>query len=183
MLEGRGAVIETARHISRILSENGVAGAVIGGVSVTLHGHVRATSDVDVYVPEPLSIVAEHLTRAGFEFDPRNREFLRQQVPVHLISPAQAVPTPTHFTTIDEVKTVSLADLINLKLHSGLSSVLQSQDLADVIALIRVNKLDGRFTSRIHKPLRHDFRRLLQTIRSGEKRRDAGGGDPYGHPG
>jgi predicted nucleotidyltransferase len=52
MLEGRGAVLETARHVSRILLAQHVPGAVIGGVSVTLHGHVRATSDVDVYVPE-----------------------------------------------------------------------------------------------------------------------------------
>jgi hypothetical protein len=36
MLEGSGAVLETARDISRILLESDIAGAVIDGVSVTL---------------------------------------------------------------------------------------------------------------------------------------------------
>jgi Nucleotidyl transferase of unknown function (DUF2204) len=182
MLEGRGAVLETARDISRILQENEIAGAVIGGVSVTLHGHVRATSDVDVFVPEPLATFAEHLRAAGYDFDPHQREFIQEKVPVHLVPPSHAFPIPSHFTVIDDVRTVSLADLINLKLRSGLSSVLRSQDLADVIALIRVNKLDGRFASRISKPLRAEFRRLLAAVRSDRKNRRNDGGNPYSHP-
>jgi Nucleotidyl transferase of unknown function (DUF2204) len=183
MLEGRGAVLETARHVSRVLQENHIAGAVIGGVSVTLHGHVRATSDVDVFVPEPLATFAEHLRSAGYGFDPTRREFIRQQVPVHLIPPSVAIPAPRDFKVIDDVRTVSLADLINLKLHSGASSVLRSQDLADVIALIRANKLDGRFVSRINKPLRPAFRKLFAAVRGSQKNRDAEGGDPFSHPG
>jgi hypothetical protein len=183
MLEGRGAVLETARDISRILRENEVAGAVIGGVSVTLHGHVRATSDVDVLVPEPLASFAGHLRSAGYEFDSVKREFIREGVPVHLISPSLAVPAPRNFTVIDNVRTVSLADLINLKLRSGSSSVLRSQDLADVVALIRANDLDGRFVSRISKPLRAEFRRLLAAVRSERKSRGADGSDPYSHSG
>jgi len=182
MLEGRGAVLETARQISRILQEHDIAGAVIGGVSVTLHGHVRATSDVDVFIPEPLATFAEHLRSAGYVFDPRQREFTRGQIPVHLVPPSHAIPTPSHFTIIDDVRTVSLADLINLKLHSGSSSVLRSQDLADVIALIRVNDLDGRFVGRISKPLRGEFRKLLTAVRSARKNRRGDGGDPYSHP-
>jgi hypothetical protein len=183
MLEGRGAVLETARHVSRILQKNNIAGAVIGGVSVTLHGHVRATSDVDVFVPEPLTTFADHLRSNGYEFDPLQREFVLHQVPVHLIAPAQAIPTPSHFKVIDDVRTVSLADLINLKLHSGTSSVLRSQDIADVIALIRANQLDGRFTNRISKSLRPEFRSLLDALRSAEKNRRAEGDDPYSHLG
>ena len=48
MLEKRGAVMETARHVSRILDKAGIEGAVIGGI--VLHGHVRTTKDVDVFV-------------------------------------------------------------------------------------------------------------------------------------
>jgi len=183
MLEGRGAVLETARHISRILQENNIAGAVIGGVAVTLHGHVRATSDVLVLVPEPLATFADHLRSAGYDFDPQRREFVHRQVPVHLIPPSLALPTPHDFTVIDDVRTVSLADLINLKLHSGSSSVLRSQDLADVIALIRANQLDGRFVSRIAKGLRSEFRRLLSAVRTDQKNRTTNGGDPYSHSG
>jgi hypothetical protein len=183
MLEGRGAILETARHVSRILQENNIAGAVIGWVAVTLHGHVRVTSDVDVFVPEPLATFAEHLRSAGYDFDPQQREFIRRQVPVRLIPQSAAIPTPRDFKVIDDVRTVSLADLINLKLHSGASSVLRSQDLAAVIALIRANKLDGRFVSRIDKPLRPTFRKLFAAIRGGQKNRDTDGGDPFSHPG
>jgi hypothetical protein len=183
MLEGRGAVLETARDVSRILGENEIAGAVIGDVSVTLHGHMRATSDVDVLVPEPLAIFAEHLLAAGYEFDSAKREFVQRQVPVHLVSSAQALPSPRNFVIIDEVRTVSLGDLINLKLHSGSSSVLRSQDLADVVALIRANDLDGRFASRISKPLRASFRSLLSAVRSERKNRRADESDPYSHSG
>ena len=183
MLEGRGAVLATARHISQILIEHDIAGAVIVGVSVTLHGHVRATSDVDVFVPEPLTTFAEYLQSAGYTFNAKRREFALNEVPVHLVLPAQANPTPTHFISIDDVRTVSLADLINLKLHSGTSNLLRAQDIADVIALIQANKLDGRFTSRISKPLRPEFRKLLAAIRTDKERRKSDGGDPYSHPG
>jgi hypothetical protein len=111
------------------------------------------------------------------------REFKLHEVPVHLISPAQAVPTPSHFISIDDVRTVSLADLINLKLNSGLSSVLRTQDLADVIALIQANELDDRFSRRISKSLRPEFRKLLDAVRSRKGRHRASGDDPYSHSG
>ena len=110
MLEGRGAILNAARVVSRVLAEHDVAGGVIGGVAVTLHGHVRATSDVDVYVPEPLAAFAGHLRAAGFEFDAAARQFTLAGVPVQLVSAAHATPVPTHFVTIDDVRTVSLAD-------------------------------------------------------------------------
>ncbi len=183
MLEGKGAVLATAREVSQLLARSGIAGAVIGGVSVVLHGHVRTTSDVDVYVPEPLADFANCLRSAGYDFDPSRREFLRKQVPVHLIGPGQAVPQPSHFLSIDDVQTVSLADLINLKLHSGTGNVLRSRDLADVIALIQANDLDGRFAGKIRKPLRPQFRKLLQAIRSESRRKPAPPDDPYSHRG
>jgi hypothetical protein len=117
---------------------------VIGGVAVTLHGHVRATSDVDVYVPAPLAAFAERLRADGFSFDAGRREFSLDGVPVHRAPPAQAVPVPTHMRTIDDVRTVSLADLINLKLRSGLRDLARARDLADVVDLIRANGSPSR---------------------------------------
>ena len=52
MLDKRGAILDTAREVSRILKQKKVRGAVIGGVAVVLHGHIRTTKDVDVYVAE-----------------------------------------------------------------------------------------------------------------------------------
>ena len=181
MLEGRGAILDVARTVTRVLIDAEVDGAVIGGVAVTLHGHVRATSDVDVYIPDPLATFADQLRTAGFDFDAERREFSLAGVPVHLVTAAQAVPTPTHWITIDDVRTVSLADLINLKLRSGTRNLLRAQDLADVINLIRHHRLDGRFAARIAKPLRDDFRRLSRAVRAD---RDAPPpADPFSHSG
>ncbi len=181
MLEGRGAILDVARAVTRVLIDGDVEGAVIGGVAVTLHGHVRATSDVDVFVPEPLATFAEQLRFAGFHFDADRREFALAGVPVHLVTSAQAQPTPTHWTTIDDVRTVSLADLINLKLRSGTRNLLRAQDLADVINLIRHHELDDRFAARIAKPLRDEFRRLSRAVRSDRDRPPPG--DPFSHSG
>lgn len=181
MLEGRGAVLDAARAASRVLAESGIAGGVIGGVAVMLHGHVRATSDVDIYVPEPLAAFAERLTAAGFEFRPTERQFAYHGVPVQLVSAAHASPVPTHFVTLEDVRTVSLADLINLKLRSGTRSPLRARDLGDVVDLIRANGLDGRFTPRVAKPLRDEFRRLARMVRDDENR--SRNDDPYDHIG
>jgi hypothetical protein len=181
LLEGRGAILDVARTVSRLLIDHGVDGAVIGGVAVTLHGHVRATSDVDVYVPDPLSAFAERLTAAGYRFDPARREFTLGGVPIHLVPPDQAQPTPMRRLDIDDVRTVSLADLINLKLHSGTGNALRAQDLADVINLIRANRLDGRFVPRIAKPLRGDFRRIAKAVRAERNRPPPT--DPFSHSG
>ena len=137
MLEGKGAILDVARRVSRVLEENRTAGAVIGGVAVVLHGHVRTTVDVDVFVPAPLEAFADHLRGAGFSFDAGQCEFSHGGVPVHLVTQEQTGTAPTHLLTIDDIRTVSLADLINMKLRTGTRSVLRAQDLADVIGLIR----------------------------------------------
>ena len=48
-LQGRGAILDVARQVSDVLRAEELEGAVIGGVAVVLHGHVRTTADVDVF--------------------------------------------------------------------------------------------------------------------------------------
>lgn len=165
MLEGKGAILDVARRVSRVLEAHDVGGAVIGGVAVVLHGHVRTTVDVDVFVPNPLQDFSEHLRAAGFSFDSARREFTHSGVPVHLVTAEQVGATPMEFLTIDDVRTVSLADLMNMKLRSGTRSMLRAQDLADVIGLIRHHELGGEFASHIDKSLRSEFRKLARAVR------------------
>src|SRR5688572_10242568 len=108
MLEKRGAVLETARKVSRILQEADIAGAVIGGVAVVLHGHVRTTSDVDVFVRGDLESCRAPFVEAGMRFDAKDREFVFDGVPVHLVSEKMVEPIPQRFTTIEGVTTVRL---------------------------------------------------------------------------
>lgn len=168
MLEGEGAILDVARNVTRILDEEHIRGAVIGGIAVGLHGHVRATAGVDVYVP-PLEAFAQALHRNGYVYDASKREFRRGRIPVHLVTDDQTGGPPRRRGRIGEITTVSLADLINMKLRSAGRSVLRAQDLADVIALIRARKLDGAFALRISPALRGEFRKLLKALRAEKK--------------
>src|SRR5207253_783519 len=137
MLQGKGAILRAARKVSDILDQSG---AIIGGVAVVLHGHVRTTNDVDVYVNTPNDATGQ-LKSAGLKFVAPRREFLCDGVPVHLVTSQEATPPPREFVRIEGIRTISLPDLINLKLQSGTRNITRAQDLADVIGLIRHHKL------------------------------------------
>jgi hypothetical protein len=165
MLEGKGAILDVARNVSRVLEQSNNPGAIIGGVAVVLHGHVRTTVDVDVYIPDKAEEFASRLRAAGFDFDSAQREFRYAGVPVHLVTRKQAPIAPSRFEQIEDVRVVSLADLLNLKLHSGTRSIARAQDLADVIGLIRCRGLTGEFARHIQKPLRNEFRKLVRAVK------------------
>lgn len=168
MLEADSAILDAARAVTRVLRESRIRGAIIGGVAVGLHGHVRATLDVDVLAPEPLAVLDAALRAAGCDFNRRRREFVWHDVPIHLVTEAQAGRSAQRLTTIDKVLTVSLADLVNIKLRSGLRSLVRAQDLADVIGLIRARRLTAAFAARIDRDLRGDFRRLVRAVRAAD---------------
>ncbi len=170
VLEGDSAILDAARDVSRILKESGIRGAIVGGIAVGLHGHVRATMDVDVYVPDPPTEFADALKQNGYAFDGRRKEFRRAGIPIQLVTDEQTGGPPTRISTIQRIQTVGLADLINMKLRSGIGSVLRAQDIADVIALIRVCKLTGAFAAKIARPVRSEFKRLVRAIKSEGRR-------------
>src|SRR4051812_19759845 len=103
MLEKRGAVMETARAVSRLMRRHQMHGAIIGGVAVVLHGHVRTTKDVDVLVQQPLEQMRATLEQEGFTFDPQRREFSHEGVPVHLVPREMVRPEPKDFVELEEI--------------------------------------------------------------------------------
>lgn len=163
ILEGRGAILDVAREVTHVLRAASVDGAVIGGVAVVLHGHVRTTVDVDVLV-ESLADAAAALKGIGFAFDRASREFRRGDVPVHLVLPDQARISNVRSIEIDGIRTVSLADLIAMKLSLGLRDPLRAQDVADVIGLIRARRLTTSFAAKLPKEIRPEFRKLAKAI-------------------
>lgn len=163
-LHGEGPVLDTAREVSRIARDHNINAAVIGGVCVALHGHVRATIDVDVLVLDDPAEFAKALQEEGFRLDRKRRELMRDSVPVHIVTPAETGFAPQRRLDIDGIQTVPLADLINMKLRSGMSNMLRAQDLADVIALMRVHRLRATFAAKIDRTLRVDFRKLVRAI-------------------
>jgi hypothetical protein len=165
MLEGKGAILDVARRVTCILEKTHTPGAIIGGVAVALHGHIRTTADVDVFVGGSVEEFSQALIAAGVQFIPLKREFIWGNVPIHLLTVRQTGFEPSDSMMVDEVRIVSLADLINLKLTSGLRHVTRAQDLADVIGLIRSRRLTSRFAARLGKPLRGEFRKLVKAVR------------------
>ncbi len=164
ILDKRGTVLNTAREISRLMHNAGLPGVVIGGVAVVLHGHVRTTKDIDVFLNPPLQPLADLLTCNGFTFDQAERAFVKHGVPVHLVLP-EHVSAPLKGTlVIDGITTVTLVDLIGMKLRSGSANLLRAQDLADVIGLIRHHQLSSAFARHLEKTLRPAFRKLVRLI-------------------
>jgi hypothetical protein len=162
-LQGRGAILDVARQVSDLLRAERIEGAVIGGVAVVLHGHVRTTVDVDVYAPDHGRLAAV-LRERGFGFEPDERQFVKDRVPVHLVTISQLEVPPSRFEDREGVLTVSLEDLINIKLRTGTRDPLRAQDLADVIGLIEANNLTSAFAPKIRKEHRPEFRKLVQAI-------------------
>lgn len=163
-LEGTGPVLAVAREVSEILRQSQINGAIIGGIAVSLHGYVRTTVDVDVFVEGDADRLSEQLIANGFAFEPETRQFVKNRVPVRIVTRNQLQSPPKHFEDIEGLRTVSLADLINMKLRSGTRSVLCTKDLGDVIGLIRRHRLTGEFTPKIEESLRPEFRKLLDAI-------------------
>lgn len=167
ILNGKGAILDTAREVSRLMREAGIDAAIIGGVAVVLHGHVRTTVDVDVFVSGSIEAVGDALKASGFEFDAARREFAKAGVPVHLVTIEQLKRPPSAFVEIERIRTVDLASLIEMKLRSGMSDPLRAQDIADVIGLIRHHKLTATFARDIDKRLRPEFRKLVKAVHRG----------------
>jgi hypothetical protein len=155
-----------ARDASRVIREHDLCAAVIGGVAVVLHGHVRTTLDVDIYTADAEALAAA-LRDAGFVWDIEHKQFMSNDVPLQLVTEALVPSPPRAFEDVQGIRTVSLADLLNIKLRSGAASILRAQDMADVIALMRTHRLTGAFAPRIDKALRPDFRKLLDAMEHG----------------
>ncbi len=164
MLDRRGALLDVARELSDILRSAGIPGVVIGGVAVVLHGHVRTTNDVDLMLQPPLEPLADLLSAHGFAFDPGKKESMKKGVPVHPVLTDQVGALPAEVTRIEGITTVTLADLIDMKLRSGTADLLRAQDVADVIGLIRHHRLNSGFARHLSKPLRPAFRKLARLI-------------------
>jgi hypothetical protein len=164
LMEGRRAILDTAREVSAMFREAGVSAAVIDGIAVVLHGHWRSTRDIDVLAGSPLEVIAEVLLAHGFLYDRVRREFVREGIPVHLVAPEQTATSLRETIEIDGVLTVTLADLIEMKLRSGVANFLRAQDLADVIGLIRHHRLTSEFARNLERSLRPSFRKLARAI-------------------
>ncbi|HLQ37482.1 MAG TPA: hypothetical protein VK348_06760 [Planctomycetota bacterium] len=167
MLVGDPTLLILAREVTEALRAAGSEGGIVGGIAVFLHGYARTTADIDVYAVDRRKL-ADELVARGWVWNEPQRQFEKQGVPVQILSSNDDLAFhPSGYEVRQGIRVVELADLISMKLGSGTKYVHRAQDLADVVRLIQVLKLDKGFTGRIAKAWRKDCQRLVTAVEHG----------------
>jgi hypothetical protein len=172
---GTSDVHVTLARLTRRLEELQIPYAVCGGMALNAYGYQRATTDIDVLITaEGLArFKARSLGLGWLEKFPGSRgvrdtdnhvkvDFLvTGGVPGDGTPHGVTFPDPIDVAVeIGAQKYVSLAQLIEMKLASGLSSPDRPRDFDDVIQLIRANGLGEHFGDGLHAYVQPKFREL-----------------------
>jgi hypothetical protein len=175
--EGTDRVHQTMRSVAKTFEQHRIAYAILGGMAVNAHRHVRTTGDVDFLVrTEALPAIRELAAQGVFTaVAGRPRRFIDPATRIHfdvLITgafPGNGRPGPIAFpdpTSVSELRNdlpvVNLKTLVELKLAAR-----RYQDFADVVNLIRANALDESLLPQLHESVHKDFIECLE-----EKRRE-----------
>lgn len=153
----RSPVHRAARRMAQRLDELGIPYVIAGALAVNAHGHARNTVDVDVLLTRAgLDAFKQRwLGRGWVEKFPGSKGLrdAEDNVTIDVLLtgefPGDGRPKPVVFpdpaavaeASPDGYRVLPLRALLELKLASGMSAPHRLQDLADGIALIRVNSL------------------------------------------
>ena len=142
-------VLDDARRVSARLTELHIPHALVGGLAVGLHGHPRATRDVDFLV----GVEAFSATSPLLTFRAELSEVVQWGV-VDLIAalPSDPVLAAEVTTSVPgEIPVVGIEVLVLMKLRAG-----RSQDIADIEALVGAGADVGAILDflRLHEPER-----------------------------
>lgn len=188
---GQGMINNTLRRLAIDLDQRDIAYCVIGAVALNQHGYRRFTEDIDILLTfEGLSRFQNELVGRGYRpaFNGARRKFrsVEEGVPIEVVVtgefPGDGKPKPVAFpdpTAISEViegvRTASLAQLIELKLASGMTGLGRLKDLADVQEMIRVRELDAEFAEGLAPYVRERYLELwreMEQARNEERERN-----------
>ena len=175
----RDSVWQTMEHVTRRLREEAIPHAVIGGMSLVLHGFVRVTGDVDLLTTRD-GLDAVHRLLVGRGFVPAYsgaRKVLKDTttgVKVEFITegeyPGDGKPKPVRFpdprtasVDRDGFSVIALNKLIELKLASGLTAEHRRlNDLGDVQRLITALGLPRSLAEELDASVRAEYLRLWE---------------------
>lgn len=184
-LEGRGAVHETLRRLTRRLEELGIPYALAGGMALFAHGYQRFTDDIDLLVTrESLQRIHQKLDGLGYvrPFEKsKNLRDAESKVKIEFLLtgdyPGDGKPKPVAFPDpkdavqiIEGMHVLSLPKLVELKLASGMTAVGRAKDIADVQELIKLLKLPRDLSSSLNEFVRPTFVELWDQLRGVTKR-------------
>jgi hypothetical protein len=173
-------VHRTLERIARAMADANADFAVAGALAVGEHGHLRLTVDVDLVVtPEGLQQFRDRWLGRGYvEKFPGSRgvrdsetgvavDFLvTGEFPGDGLPKSVRFPAPGTAPLKDGIRVLDLRTLIELKLASGISAADRLQDLADVLALVRVNALDREYAAQLDPLVRDKYAELWQAAQT-----------------
>lgn len=175
------AVHHSLRKITTKLTELHVPYAVAGGMALGAHGFVRATVDVDILVTAE-GLKAVHAALDGLGYVPpfagsKNLRDAETQVRIEFLVtgqfPGDGKPKPVAFPDpvdaaieIDGVRYLRLAQLIELKIASGMTNPGRLKDLGDVQELIRLLKLGEGFSANLDAFVRAKYTELWRGVKA-----------------
>lgn len=159
---GKSKVHDAAKRIAKELATLEIPFVIAGGLAVAVHGHVRATEDIDLLLtPDGLAVFKANWLGRGWVERFKGSRGLRDavadvRVDVLLTGdyPGDGKPGPVAFPHPSEVLELdgesglpflNLETLILLKIASGLTAPHRLQDFADALNLIRKNSLTAEF--------------------------------------
>ena len=185
---GKGLMNESLKRLAEDLDSHGIAYCVIGAVALNQHGYRRFTTDIDVLMtPEGLAQFTAELVGRGYRpaFAGARKKFrsTAENVPIEIIVageyPGDGKPKPIVFpdpaeasTLINDVKTITLEKLIELKLASGLSGADRLKDLADVQELIRTLSLNASIAGKLDPSVQSKYIELYDQIEAGKRQEE-----------
>ena len=176
--EGKGMLNETLKKLVADLEKHVIDYAVIGAVALNQHGYQRFTSDIDLLMTkEGLEKFHQELVGLGYveKFKGAKKTFreILRNVPIEIITAGEypgdgevkpiSFPIPgTASIVINQVKTLTLDNLISLKLASGMTNPQRQKDLVDVQELIKIKALGIPYAEKVHFYVREQFLELLR---------------------
>ena len=185
--EERSAVFEALRKITDKLDSLKIPYAVAGGMALFAHGYHRFTEDVDILVQRgDLAKIHESLEGLGYLPPFAQSKNLRDTelgVRIEFLLtgdfPGDGKPKPVAFPNPGDapvsvemggIKFLSLPMLIELKLASGQTNPARLRDIADVLELIGLLKLDEGFAERLNPFVWEKFGELVKVRRESNEK-------------
>jgi hypothetical protein len=174
-LMGSSDLHTTLERLTRALEESGVAYAIVGALALGEYGYRRTTDDVDVLLTADglARFKQAHLGRGYVEkfAGSKGMRDARTGVSIDVVLageyPGDGKPKPVRFPDPstaavrgERVALLPLDRLIELKLASGMTAPHRLRDLADVLELIRAQKLPLELSDRLHPFVREKYGEL-----------------------
>ncbi|MFQ5593349.1 MAG: nucleotidyl transferase AbiEii/AbiGii toxin family protein [Anaerolineae bacterium] len=182
---GGGQLRGTLRRLIQRLDAEGIPYALLGGLALAEHGYPRLTEDIDLLLtPSGLERFHQRLVGRGYRpaFSGARKTFRDTEtgVRIEIVTTGEypgdglpkpvAFPDPTAPGVAEEkegMRVVTLEELIELKLASGISASHRLRDLADVQDLITRLELPLTLADRLDPYVQATYRDLWEKAQGG----------------